>query len=151
SADLWDVSPNSSAVTSLHRAGLDPWVIDFGSPDEVEGGLDRTLTDHVVALSQAIDQVVEHTGRGVPLGGYSQGRPFCSQAAASRRSRHVACVIPFGRPAAVLGATPPNLPEHLLVRGAAFPADHVFSRLAPPGWAARLGFKLLAPVKSTRA
>jgi putative long chain acyl-CoA synthase len=151
SADLWDVSPNSSAVTSLHRAGLDPWVIDFGSPDEVEGGLDRTLTDHVVALSQAIDQVVEHTGRDVHLGGYSQGGMFCYQAAAYRRSRHVASVITFGSPADVLGGTPLNLPEDLLVRGAEFLADHVFSRLALPGWAARLGFKLLDPVKSTRA
>ncbi|MGH3433504.1 MAG: alpha/beta fold hydrolase, partial [Thermocrispum sp.] len=150
-ADLWDVSPSSSAVTALHQAGLDPWVIDFGSPDKVEGGLDRTLTDHVIALSDAIDQVREHTGRDVHIGGYSQGGMFCYQAAAYRRAEKVASVITFGSPADILAGTPLGLPEDVLVRSAEFLADHVFTRLALPSWAARLGFKLLDPVKSTRS
>ena len=33
SAEVWDVSPSTSAVTALYEAGLDPWVIDFGAPD----------------------------------------------------------------------------------------------------------------------
>src|SRR5690606_1780705 len=141
----------SSAVTSLYRSGLDPWVIDFGSPDKVEGGLERTLTDHVVALSEAVDRVIGHTGRDVHLGGYSQGGMFCYQATAYRRSAGVASVVTFGSPADIQGSTPLGLPEELLVKGAELLADHVFSRLALPGWAARLGFKLLDPVKSTRA
>src|SRR5690606_34066518 len=127
------------------------WVIDFGSPDQVEGGLDRTLTDHVIALSEAIDQVARHTERDVHLGGYSQGGMFCYQAAAYRRSDKVASVITFGRPADILGGAPLGLPEEVVVRGSELLADHVFSRLALPGWAARIGFKLLDPVKSTRA
>lgn len=150
-ANLWDVAPASSAVTSLYRSGLDPWVIDFGSPDKVEGGLERTLTDHVVALSEAVDRVIGHTGRDVHLGGYSQGGMFCYQATAYRRSAGVASVVTFGSPADIQGSTPLGLPEELLVKGAELLADHVFSRLALPGWAARLGFKLLDPVKSTRA
>src|SRR4030088_1104742 len=35
SADMWDVTRDDGAVGILHAAGLDPWVIDFGSPDQV--------------------------------------------------------------------------------------------------------------------
>src|SRR6478736_6107059 len=37
SADMWDVTRDEGAVGILHAAGVDPWVIDFGSPDQVEG------------------------------------------------------------------------------------------------------------------
>jgi len=57
SADVWDVSPESSAVAALDESGVDPWVVDFGSPEAEEGGLHRTLTDHVVAVSQSVDAV----------------------------------------------------------------------------------------------
>lgn len=151
SAEVWDVSPSSSAVTSLHQAGLDPWVIDFGAPDKVEGGLDRTLTDHVIATSEAVDLVRGHTGQDVHIGGYSQGGMFCYQAAAYRRAKNVASVITFGSPADIIAGAPLGLPEDVLVRSAGFLADHVFSRLALPSWAAAWGFKLLDPVKSTKS
>ncbi|MGH3948424.1 MAG: AMP-binding protein [Pseudonocardiaceae bacterium] len=150
-ADVWDVSPASSAVTALHEAGIDPWVVDFGAPDREAGGLDRTLTDHVVAVSEIVDVVRKHTGRDVHLGGYSQGGMFCYQAAAYRRAKNLASVVTFGSPADVLAGTPLGLPEDVLTKGAEFLADHVFSRLALPSWAARLGFKALDPVKSTRS
>jgi putative long chain acyl-CoA synthase len=54
SANMFDVTREEGAVGILHAAGLDPWVIDFGSPDEVEGGMRRTLADHIVALSEAL-------------------------------------------------------------------------------------------------
>src|SRR4029077_19090159 len=53
-ADVYDVSPSSSAVSVLHADGVDPWVVDFGSPAHEEGGLERTLADHVIAVSEAI-------------------------------------------------------------------------------------------------
>ena len=33
--------------------GAAPYVVDFGSPEEEEGGLERTLTDHVLGVSAA--------------------------------------------------------------------------------------------------
>lgn len=42
SADMWDVTRHDGAVGILHAAGVDPWVIDFGSPDQVEGGCSAT-------------------------------------------------------------------------------------------------------------
>ncbi len=48
SADMWDVTRDEGAVGILHANGLDPWVIDFGSPDKIEGGMRRNLADHIV-------------------------------------------------------------------------------------------------------
>ena len=69
SANVYDVTADNGAVTVLHRNGLDPWVVDFGSPDKVVGGMDRTLADHVVAISEVIDSVREVTGQDVHLAG----------------------------------------------------------------------------------
>src|SRR6201986_487104 len=65
SANMWDVTREEGAVGILHASGLDCWVIDFGSPDKVEGGMRRNLADHIVALNQAINTVEEATGREV--------------------------------------------------------------------------------------
>ena len=61
-AEIYDVSPQTSAVTLLHDLGVDPWVIDFGAPEKQEGGLERNLTDHVLAISEAIDEVAGADG-----------------------------------------------------------------------------------------
>ena len=53
-ADIYDVSPGSSAVSVLHANAADPWVVDFGAPEREEGGLERTLADHVLAVSDAV-------------------------------------------------------------------------------------------------
>ena len=66
-AEIYDVSPATSAVTILHQHGVDPWVVDFGAPEREEGGLERTLADHVLAVSDAVDRVRELTGRDVHL------------------------------------------------------------------------------------
>ena len=151
SADMWDVTRNEGAVGILHAAGVDPWVIDFGSPDQVEGGMDRNLADHVVALSEAIDTVKEVTGRDVHLAGYSQGGMFAYQAAAYRRSKDLASIVGFGSPVDTLAALPMNLPPNLAVGAADFMADHVFSRIDIPGWLARTGFQMLDPIKTAQS
>lgn len=151
SADVWDVSPATSAVVALHAVGMDPWVVDFGSPDLEDGGLERTLTDHVVAVSEAVDLVVAATGRSVHLGGYSQGGMFCYQAAAYRRSRDLASVVTFGSPVDWRGNAPLGVPEDVIVNVARFVADHVFGDHSLPGWMASTGFRLLDPLKTARA
>lgn len=151
SANVYDVTADNGAVTVLHRAGLDPWVVDFGSPDKVDGGMDRTLADHIVSISEVIDSVREVTGKDVHLAGYSQGGMFCYQTAAYRRSKGIASVITYGSPVDVLGALPLGLPAALVSPGAQFLADNVFNRLAIPGWLARTGFQLVDPVKAARS
>lgn len=151
SADMWDVTRDEGAVGILHKAGIDPWVIDFGSPDKVEGGMQRNLADHVVALSEAIDTVKIVTGRDVHLAGYSQGGMFAYQTAAFRRSKDLASIIAFGAPVDTLAALPMNLPASLAPAAADFMADHVFSRIDIPGWLARTGFQMLDPIKTAQS
>ncbi|MGH3597221.1 MAG: alpha/beta fold hydrolase, partial [Mycobacterium sp.] len=151
SANMWDVTRAEGAVGILHAAGLDPWVIDFGSPDKVEGGMRRNLADHIVALSEALDATMEATGQDVHLAGYSQGGMFCYQAAAYRRSKNIASIVTFGSPVDTLAALPMGMPANLAAATANFMADHVFNRLDIPSWLARAGFQMLDPLKTAKA
>ncbi len=151
SADMWDVTRAEGAVGILHTAGIDPWVIDFGSPDQVEGGMQRNLADHVVALSEAIDTVRKVTERDVHLAGYSQGGMFAYQTAAYRRAKNLASIVAFGSPVDTLAGLPLNLPANFGAAAADFMADHVFSRIDIPGWLARTGFQMLDPIKTAQA
>ncbi len=148
-AEVWDVSPTSSAVRTLHELGIDAYVVDFGSPEHEEGGLERDLADHVVAVSAAVDEVRELTGRDVHLGGYSQGGMFCYQTAAYRRSEGLASLITFGSPVDTRGAVPFGIPEQMVGRGAGAIAGALGGQ-ALPAWASRLGFRLMDPVKAAR-
>jgi putative long chain acyl-CoA synthase len=150
-AEVYDVSPATSAVTILHEHGTDPWVVDFGSPEHVEGGLERTLADHVRAVSDAVDQVRELTGRDVHLAGYSQGGMFCYQVAAYRRNDGLASLITFGSPVDTRQGMPLGLPENLASGLANLIAHGIFRGGAFPAWASRNGFVLLDPVKSVRS
>jgi putative long chain acyl-CoA synthase len=149
-AEIYDVSPATSAVTLLHENGADPWVVDFGAPEREEGGLERTLADHVLAVSDAVDRVREATGRDVHLGGYSQGGMFCYQAAAYRRNDGLGSLITFGSPVDTRLGMPFGLPEELASGLASLIAD-VFRGSALPAWLSRNGFLLLDPVKSLRS
>jgi putative long chain acyl-CoA synthase len=150
-AEVYDVSPSASAVQTLHRRRIDPWVVDFGAPERVEGGLERDLTDHVLAVSDAVDRVREITGRDVHLGGYSQGGMFCYQTAAYRRGRGIASLVTFGSPVDTRGAMPFGVPEQAVAGGLGFLAERLFADRALPAWASRVGFRMLDPAKSMRA
>lgn len=150
SAELWDVSPSTSTVAALHAAGIDPWVVDFGSPEREVGGLDRTMTDHVIALSDVIDTIAATTGADVHVAGYCQGGLFCYQAAAYRRTKNIASVITFGSPTDFFTMFPAGLPKAVVTAPADLLAEHVFSRISIPAWAARLGFNSMDPVKTVR-
>ncbi|WP_239657171.1 acyl-CoA synthetase [Mycobacterium riyadhense] len=151
SADMWDVTRAEGAVGILHARGLDAWVIDFGSPDKVEGGMRRNLADHIVALSQAIDTVKDTTGQDVHLVGYSQGGMWCYQVGAYRRSKNLASIVAFGSPVDTLAALPMGIPANMGAAVADFMADHVFNRLAIPSWMARTGFQMMDPLKTAKA
>ncbi len=151
SADLYDVSSATSAVRILNEAGVDPWVVDFGAPEHEDGGMRRTVEDHVLAVSECVDLVRAATGRDVHLSGYSQGGMFAYQVAAYRRSDGIASLITFGAPVdsratRVFGV----VAEDVVAEVAAFLADHVLPHVSLPAWASRLGFRLMDPVKSTR-
>jgi putative long chain acyl-CoA synthase len=150
-AEVWDVSPPTSAVAALHAQGIDPWVVDFGRPDREPGGLERDLTDHVLAVSDAVERVHAATSKPVILGGYSQGGMFVYQAAALRRGKDIDSLVTFGSPVDWTAPLPIPLAPEVLSRTAADLVDAgVFRKVALPGWAARLAFKMLTPAKSVQ-
>ncbi|GAA2122088.1 AMP-binding protein [Actinomadura napierensis] len=150
-AEVYDISSRVSAVGVLRDLGVDPWVVDFGAPEREPGGLERTVTDHVVAVSDAVDRIRAITGRDVHLAGYSQGGMFVYQAAAYRRSEGVASVVTFGSPSDTSVGLPFGLPSWIATEGAERIPDWMLGGFAVPGWVTRLGFQLLSPVKSVRS
>jgi putative long chain acyl-CoA synthase len=148
--EVYDVSPATSGVAVLHEHGIDPWVVDFGAPEHEPGGLERTLTDHVLAVSDAVDRVRAATGRDVHLAGYSQGGMFVYQAAAYRRNEGLASLITFGSPVDTRAGVPFGIPAALVEGAAGLLADGL-AGFGVPGWASSAGFRLLDPVKSLRA
>jgi putative long chain acyl-CoA synthase len=157
SAEVYDVSTATSAVAILHAQGIDPWVIDFGAPEHQAGGKQRTVADHVLAVSAALDQVRARTGQDVHLSGYSQGGMFAYQTAAYRRGDGIASLITFGSPVdsrgtrANLNVISEVLSENVVADFLASLADNVLVHVTLPAWASRFGFRLLDPVKSVRA
>ncbi|MFI1918623.1 AMP-binding protein [Nocardia sp. NPDC020380] len=151
SAEIWDVNAADGAVGMLHSAGIDCWVVDFGSPATEEGGWDRDLADHVLAVSSAVDTVTELTGRAVHLMGYSQGGMFAYQTAAYRYGKGVESIVTFGSPVDAVAGMPFGLPHGLVSDAADFLTDHVLNRLPITDSMVRLGFQALDPVKTARA
>ncbi len=152
-AEVYDIAADASAVRCLMEAGIDPWVVDFGAPERQEGGLRRTLADHVLAVSRAIDAVTARTGRTPHLGGYSQGGMFCYQVAAFRRSQGIASLITFGSPVDVRRYVIPGLPDALvgsLLEGLDTVLSLSFARTALPAWLSRNAFRMLSPTKEIR-
>src|SRR6185369_8129055 len=152
-AEIYDVSPDASAVAALIGGGADPWVVDFGAPERQKGGLQRTLSDHVVAVSRAVDHVREVSGADVHLAGYSQGGMFCYQTAAYRQSKGLASLITYGSPVNSRREPVSWLPDDIAVRvlsGAGRLLTMSFSESALPAWMSRTGFRLLSPTKEIR-
>lgn len=151
-AEIWDVSPSSSAVQTLHKEGLDVWVVDFGDPRYEQGGLERTLTDHVIAVSEAIDQVNKATGKDTVLAGYSQGGMFSYQTAAFRRGKGIDSIVTFGSPVDSQAPLPfPISPEIAARVTEGLLESGLLKYINLPSWASRTGFKLLSPAKTVQS
>jgi len=150
-AESWDLTPRSSAVRSLHACGIDTWVVDFGRPESEPGGLQRTLTDHVIALSDVVDEVRERTGGNVMLSGYSQGGMFGYQTTAYRRGDGIDSIVTYGSPVDTRAPLPFPLSPESAARLAQGALDSgVLKYVSPPRWLNVAFFKLLDPVQSAR-
>ena len=97
-SEIYDVAPDVSAVSALAARGIIPYVVDFGAPEREEGGLTRTLDDHIRAVLRAVERVYALEGRPMHLLGYSQGGMFAYQVAAYLRSAKIRSLITFGSP-----------------------------------------------------
>ncbi len=146
-SEVYDIAEDISAVGALLRSGIDVWLCDFGKPEQVEGGMDRTLDDHVGAVIDAVRRVREITGEDVHLAGYSQGGMFCYQAAAYLRSEGLASVITFGSPVDIHRNVPGVVDgvAAQMVEGLQKVLDRPLAELEGlPGFLTSTGFKLMS-------
>lgn len=152
-AEIYDVAPELSAVGRLVAAHVDCWVVDFGAPEREDGGMERTLDDHVRAVAEAVRAARAATGRDVHLAGYSQGGMFAYQAAALLRSEGVASLVTFGSPVDIHRNLPSVASDvaSRLIRGARpfveVPLRHIRGL---PGQLSSTGFRLLTPRKEAQ-
>ncbi len=153
-AEIYDISPELSAVGLLRGAGADVWLADFGTPEAQAGGLERTLDDHILAISACIDHIQAATRRPVHLVGYSQGGLFCYQAAAFRRSAGIASVTAFGAPVDIRRNVPFGMHDSLAARLIQFLRRLLDRPVGAvrgiPGTFSSKVFKLLAPRQELR-
>ncbi|MFW0796795.1 alpha/beta fold hydrolase [Gordonia sp. CPCC 205515] len=147
-ADVWDISPDTSAVSMLRGQGLDPWVVDFGDPAVEPGGPSRTFSDHVLAVVDAINCVREATGQDVHVGGYSQGGIFCYLAAAYSNCDGVASVFGLGSPVVTLPIDR-ILPESLFWEAARLEGK-LLARTGLPRWAVAPMFNWSNPPRTIK-
>jgi len=148
-SEIYDISPEFSAVTWLVAHGVDVWLTDFGSPEEEEGGWERTLDEHILAIHHAVDRVVERTGRPVHLAGYSQGGIFAYLVAAYRKNKDVASLITFGSPVDLRRNIPVKIHDTLTERLLSVAHNTIKGPLEElrgiPGLLNSYGFKLVSP------
>ena len=155
-AEVYDIAPELSLALWLCSQGHDVWLIDFGIPGQPaphsgspEPIYEKDLVDHIVALSEAIDEVLARGAPGVHLLGYSQGGMFAYQAAAYRRCKGVASVISMGSPVDFLSNLPGGVHRGIwsnmfqagsnAIRRSASHLPQVSGRLSS------LAFKLISP------
>ncbi len=154
SSEIYDISPELSAVSWLADQGLDVWLVDFGAPEDVGGGLQRTLDDHVLAVSDSIDKIRQLRDRDVHVSGYSQGGMFAYQAAAYRHSRGIASLITFGSPVDMRRMSPVKVHGELaerFLRGARTALGGTINNLEGlPKELTSRGFKLISAGKEVR-
>ncbi|MCB9521327.1 MAG: long-chain-acyl-CoA synthetase [Myxococcales bacterium] len=149
-AEIYDISPELSAVGWLRARGVATYVVDFGKPESEEGGLKKTLDDHVLAVDHAVSEVLSRTGRPVHLGGYSQGGMFVYQCAAYRKCEGLASLITFGSPVDIhrnLPAVRDDVASRIIrgARDAVAPALEQLEGL--PGALTSTGFRVLSARK----
>lgn len=147
SSEVYDVAPDISSVANLLAQSIDAWLVDFGAPETEEGGMERTLDDHVRAVADAVRRVKEETGADVHVAGYSQGGMFVYQAAAYIGCEGIASLITFGSPVDIhknLPGVSPGALEQILRAGATL-AEGPLERIEGlPGFLTSTGFKLLS-------
>jgi putative long chain acyl-CoA synthase len=149
-AEIYDLSADSSAVASLAEHGVWPWVVDFGAPERERGGMNRSLDDHIRAIVASIARVRAMTKRDVHLLGYSQGGMFAYQTAALLRGEGIASIVTFGSPVDIhknLPAIRSDLTGHFVKT--VFPlASAVLDRIEGlPGKVTSTAFKLVSTRK----
>ena len=118
SADMWDVTRDEGAVGILHKAGIDPWVIDFGvaRPGRGRHGAHPGRPHRRAQRGHRHGQE-DHRPRR-PSGRLLAGRHVVlPDRRVTADPRDLASIIAFGSPVDTLAALPMGLPPNMAARG----------------------------------
>ncbi len=149
-SDVYDISPELSSVTWLRERGVDVWLVDYGAPESEDGGMERTLDDHVLAVDQSIEHIRRETGKDVHVAGYSQGGMFVYQTAAYRECQGIASLITFGSPVDIHRNLPAVRDDVAgrIIKGAKTAVSKPLEQIdGLPGFLTSTGFKVLSAKK----
>ena len=123
--------------------------MDFGTPEAEQGGMDRTLSEHVLAVADAIAHVCRETGQKVHMVGYSQGGMFVYQTAAYLKGDGIASLVTLGSPVDMRRNLPVPLHDSLSARFIKLARRAIDGPLGDleglPGTLTSRGVKLLSP------
>lgn len=148
-ADLFDLSPESSAVQFLTRQGIDTWLCDFGR-GENDG--ERTHDDYVRAVDESIEVIRELTGKEPHLVGHSQGGMLGYQVTALRRGEGIKSLVTLCAPVDLHQST--ALDPDLFARGLELVRSGTLRSLRKldslPSSAVDLAFRLLTIDRALR-
>jgi len=149
-SEIYDMSPELSAVNFLKSQGADVWLVDFGAPEFQEDGMKRSLDDHIVGVSNAVDHVRDFVGKDVHLAGYSQGGIFAYLTAAYRKSEGLSSVITFGSPVDIHKNLPRirnDVAQHIIQTGSKILTTPIKLLNGVSGVISSTGFKVLSAQK----
>ncbi|MBF0449660.1 MAG: long-chain-acyl-CoA synthetase [Candidatus Magnetomorum sp.] len=152
-SEIYDMSPELSAVNFLKAQGADVWLVDFGAPEIEKDGMNRTLDDHIVGISNAVDHVREFIGKDVHLAGYSQGGIFAYLTAAYRKNAGLSSVITFGSPVDIHRNIPNirnDVAQHIIQKGSKILTTPIKFLNGISGALSSAGFKILSVQKEVQ-
>lgn len=152
-SEIYDMSPELSAVSFLKAQGADVWLIDFGAPETEKDGMKRTLDDHIIAVSHAIDQIRGFIHKDIHLAGYSQGGIFAYLTAAYRNNEGLSSVITFGSPVDIHRNLPNirnDVAQHIIQKSSYFLTVPIRFLNGLSGALSSTGFKLLSAQKEIK-
>lgn len=152
--EIYDISPELSAVGVLLDHNVDVWGVDFGAPEHETEGMQRDLDDHILAVVDAIERAHRETGSLVHLIGYSQGGLFAYQAASYLRGEGVGSIVTMGSPVDMRRSFPIPVHDEISRRLLAVVGDALARPLEQiqglPGMLTSRGFKVINAGKELR-
>jgi acyl-CoA synthetase (AMP-forming)/AMP-acid ligase II/poly(3-hydroxyalkanoate) synthetase len=152
-SEIYDMSPELSAVSFLKAQGADVWLIDFGAPETEKDGMKRTLDDHIIAVSHAIDHIRGFINKDIHLAGYSQGGIFAYLTAAYRNNEGLSSVIAFGSPVDIHRNLPNirnDVAQHIIQKSSYLLTVPIRFLNGISGALSSTGFKLLSAQKEIK-
>ncbi len=154
--ETFDLMPHRSLVRYMAARGFHVYMIDWGKPEKRHAHL--SLKDYAGEMfATALSELRAHAGvKEVSLMGWCMGGLLCLMHMGFAQDRYIKNLVTVASPIDLRGgglvaqtATVLNTPARLIRKYSRFRLHHLdAAKLASPGWATTLAFKLTDPMGS---